>query len=1622
MKPETSMLKIKQKDEHPQIAQLVERLVSAVPKNQEKAVSDFTKVYYSATPSQELENRKIDDLYGATLACWSFIQSSGSEGKIRAFNPDFEEHGWQSTHTIIEIIHRDIPFLVDSVRMELNRREMAIHFINHAVLPVSRTKKGALDLKDCFSDKSDLQEAVIYIEVDRHSDEKVLKDLNKHLQQIVDEICLVVDDFDTFKTRCTEVVGWMRESEGSASKKDMTEAAAFIDWMTANHFTFLGCEDFKIEEKAGKTLVVRDPKTVCGTFRRELHGADTVVVDDLPESMQQSILNPEVISFTKSGARSRIHRPAYPDYIVVKHTNKEGKVVGGRRFMGLFTSNVYVESPFNIPLIRNKVKHVISESGLDIHSHNGKELHHILDMYPRDELFHTDVDQLTITAIGILNIQERRRTQIFIRKDNLNKFLSCMVYIPRDLYNTELRQKIQNILVAAFAPKDVEFTTFFSESILSRTLFHLKLDPDNLPDFDLVRIEKDIQNVARSWQDDLMSALIEGVGEENGNLYFQQYRNGFGASYREEFNSRTAVVDIKHIVSMKNDDDVAMSLYRNVADNGNCFKFKLYNPDNLLPLSDVIPILENLGLRVIGEHPYGVTRIDGKQFWIHDFTLIYTFSDKIDLHESKEQFQDAFRAIWYEKAENDSFNRLLLGAKIGWREIALLRAYARYMKQIRFGFSEAYIADTLCKYPNLTSFIVKYFQTRFSLLATISEGREKYLEKMDTQLTEELDNVESINEDRIFRRYHELMKATLRTNFFQKDGKEFKRYFSFKLSPRDIEDIPLPKPMFEIFVYSPRVEGVHLRGGKVARGGLRWSDRNEDFRTEVLGLVKAQQVKNSVIVPVGAKGGFVAKKLPENDRDAFLAEGIECYKIFISALLDVTDNLIEGEVIPPEQVIRHDEDDPYLVVAADKGTATFSDISNAIAIKRGFWLGDAFASGGSVGYDHKKMGITAKGARISVQRHFREQGINIQEEPITAIGIGDMAGDVFGNGMLCSEHIKLVAAFNHMHIFIDPDPEDVKATFVERQRLFELPRSSWADYDSKLISKGGGLFSRSSKSLAITPEMKARFAIKEDKLSPNDLITALLKAPVDLIWNGGIGTYVKSSGESHADVGDKANDSLRINGKDLLAKVIGEGGNLGITQRARIEYALASEGASFTDFIDNAAGVDCSDHEVNIKILLNSLVRAGDMTEKQRNKLLEEMTDEVSTLVLENNYRQTQAIALAYREAKTRIDEYKRLINELEGQGKLNRELEFLPSDEQIEERKSQSKGLTRPELSVLISYTKGDLKELLNTPETSENEYLARAVETAFPSPLIERFPESLYGHQLRSEIVATQLANEMVNRMGITYVNRMHDSTGADINSIVKAYVAARDVFRMDELWQQIEALDYKVSSKTQEDMMASLMRLVRRASRWFLRNRRREINLHEEVDRFRDRAEGISANLSDLLVGEGKETWQKHYDRLIEGGVNKELASSIAGSNNMFSALSIIEGAEQTNRSPEDVAATFYQVGCNLDLEWFLEQLNIISVHSHWQALARETYRDDLDWQQRTLTVSIINTLPAGDIEARMRVWLDKNETMITRWRKTVLELREGDINDFAIFAVALRELLDLAQASRIAADCS
>lgn len=1064
-------------------------------------------------------------------------------------------------------------------------------------------------------------------------------------------------------------------------------------------------------------------------------------------------------------------------------------------------------------------------------------------------------------------------------------------------------------------------------------------------------------------------------------------------------------------------DDLAMSFYRALEEDESTLHFKLFYPDEPLPLSDVMPIFDNLGFRVIGEHPFEVIDRTGKAVWIHDFTLQAHSGSVVDIHRIRPIFEELFRRVWHGEAENDAFNRMMLSSYMSWREIALLRTYARYMRQIRFSNSQTFISNTLVNHVNLTRILLELFEIRFNPDRFQSRGKcEAAQQKLEIEFNAGLDDVENLSEDRVLRLFMELMQATLRTNYYQPDGEgQPKPYISVKFDPTRIPDMPLPMPMFEIFVYSPKVEGVHLRGGKVARGGLRWSDRFEDYRTEILGLVKAQQVKNAVIVPVGAKGGFVAKRLPDpSDREAFQAEGIAAYKTFIRGLLDITDNLVDSEIQPPQRVIRHDEDDHYLVVAADKGTATFSDIANGLAAEYGFWMGDAFASGGSNGYDHKKMGITARGAWVSVERHFREMGINPAEDEFTAIGIGDMAGDVFGNGLLCSEKTRLVAAFNHIHIFIDPNPDSEKS-YKERKRLFELPRSAWTDYDAKLISKGGGVFNRSAKSIPVSAEMKKLLGIKADRVPPNMLISHILKAEVDLLWVGGIGTYVKSASESHSDVGDKANDSLRINGDELRCKVVGEGGNLGFTQLGRIDYALKG-GRLNTDFIDNSGGVDCSDHEVNMKILLNRAVAMGDLTGKQRNIMLEEMTDDVSALVLKNNYRQTQAISIASLDTAPRLEEYRRLMNTFESHGKLNRDLEFLPDDETLSERKLAKKGLTRPELSVLISYVKGDLKQTLIESELPDDPLLAGEMYKVFPKELTKRFSSELGEHQLRREIIATQIANDMVNHMGITFVERLNQSTGADAASIALAWIIARDVFRIDNWWDRIEGMDYLVSADLQMSLMQDLMRLMRRAVRWLLRNRRAELNIQNHMERFADNVWAITSNLPEYLGEQACAVWEKRHGELAGSGLPKDLAQVLAGTGYLYSSLGIIEAQEASGMPLKTVANLYYDLGERLDLNWFANSIAVLTPNSHWQALARESFREDLDWQQRALTTGVLKLVKKpGDVMACVDAWQAKNQPMIDRWKAMLAELKSAREPEYAMFSVALRELLDLAQST-------
>ncbi len=1598
------------------LAQLVEQFKQKLTGVTADALSRFVHEYYQVSPLEELTERRMDNLYGATLSYWNFLQRYDGEGpKVRVFNPDFEQHGWHSTHTVIELLSEDMPFLVDSVRMELNRQSLSIHAIHNAVIPVERDSSGQLLrlLEPGASRNNSRRESTIYLEVDRRSDNNELKSIEAGLADVLGDVKAAVGDFGAMRAQIEVQHKALAKAKG-VDATQLSEARAFLEWLSSDNFTFLGYDELKVEGQGHEARISRVKDSELGILR--LHGAAgrSRALQSLRDNECRFIVTPEPVMFAKDSHRSRVHRPAYADMVVVKHFDDQGNVCGESRFYGLYTSPVFGAAPRTIPVVRGKVDRVMSRSGFEVGGHSNKELLQVIKELPREELFLSDQDTLFETAIGIFNLQERRKVRLFVRPDKCGKFFSVLYFAPRDIYSTDLRNRVQSVLIEQFKGVDTEFTTHFSESVLARTHFVLRVDPDRAVEYDIRALESQVTEISRAWDEELHNALVETSGEEQGNRFASLYRGAFSSAYKEHFAPGNAVYDIQRINELDDGRPLSMSFYRLLEESSDLLRFKLFTEGDSLILSDMIPILENLGLRVVGEHPYEVRRRDGRTLWMHDFTLTYSSSEPVELHEVKQIFQEAFAAIWEGQADNDEFNRLVIGGKLHWREVALLRAYTRYNRQLRFDFSQPYIADTLARHLQVTKLLVALFRARFDPVRRTSEKVEALTLRLEASLNDALELVDNLNDDRILRRLMELIKATLRTNYFQLDGEgQVKSYFSFKIDPRAIADIPRPRPMFETFVYSPRMEGVHLRIGKVARGGLRWSDRLEDYRTEVLGLVKAQQVKNAVIVPVGAKGGFVAKYLPEaGSREAVQAEGIACYQLFIRGLLDLADNLVGGAVVPPVDVVRHDKDDPYLVVAADKGTATFSDIANALSAEYGFWLGDAFASGGSQGYDHKGMGITARGAWVSVKRHFRELGLDTQSEPFSVVGIGDMAGDVFGNGMMLSEHAQVVAAFNHMHIFIDPDP-DTAVSFKERQRLFALPRSSWSDYDQSLISAGGGVFSRNVKSIPISKPMQKRFDIQADRLAPNELISALLRAPVDLLWNGGIGTYVKASHESHADVGDKANDGLRINGAELRCRVLGEGGNLGFTQLGRIEYALKG-GATNTDFIDNAGGVDCSDHEVNIKILLNEVVASGDMTLKQRNALLKAMTEEVSELVLDNNYRQVQALSVAEQHARKDTDEYIRLIDALESEGKLDRELEFIPSDETLQERKNKQQGLTRPELSVLICYVKAELKAALNHPRIHQDPYLAQGLTTAFPVRLKEQFPEAIEAHRLRKEIIATQLANSMVNRMGITYPHLVRSITGADYTEITAAYVIARDVFGMDAAWEQIEALDYQVPADVQHSIMVELLRLVRRASYWFLRNHRYDLDVTACIERYRSGVEKLSSGMSSLIQGDRLQAWQAKHEQLQAAGVPEQLAALAASADSLFSLLGIIQVAEQTGQPLENVARVYFRLGERLDLHWFDLQIRQFEARSHWQSLACDHYRDDLNTQQRALTARVLadDGDQADDI-ARVDAWLMRCGPVMQRWQAMLTEMRGAPVRDCAIFSVALRELLELAQ---------
>jgi glutamate dehydrogenase len=1625
------------------LGKLAEHIDAAPIAGDRQALHDLASAFFWRFQPKDLEGRSVESLHGCLGNLLAFIHQWRDEGPlVRIFSSHDDSDGWDSRYTTLVVLCQGIPFCTASVRGELNRRNLGIHTVISCNLATRRSASGELiELLPVDGDRSSAAlEALLFFEISRQASTEELGELQATLVDILEEVALVVRDFGDMRERLHELTLRLPQSS-CVPRETREESVAFLQWLLNEHMILLGYEYLDVDRPGSAGGIALRPERSLGMLRQLSTHAIQELQQDLAHLEPEQLVC-EPISFSRSGQRSRVHRVAYPDYVEIRDFNAIGQVVGQHRFLGLYTSSVYTMDPESIPLVRRKVEQVLQLSNQRWSDHESRELVRVLDSFPRDELFQSDTAELCATVNAVNSIQERRQTRLFVRRDRHGKFVSCLVYVPRDHYNTEQRVRIEAILTTAFNAQDIEFSAFYSESILVRCHFMLRVDPAVPLEFDTSELEAKIVQAMLAWQDRLRLQLLQEFGAGQGELLARDIGSGFPPGYRDDFDPRVAASDTRHILSlMRGEQALAMHFSRD-GEGEDSLRLRLYHAQHSLPLSDVLPILENLGLRVVTERPYAIRARDGQVYWVQDFSMSYALSHDIVAAEVKDEFEDAFARIWSGEAENDSFNRLLLGTQLNWREIALLRAYARYLRQLQFPFSVDYIAETLADHLHITATIVELFLTRFSPDFdgddSFREARELAIEQ---RILDALEQVPNLGQDRIIRQFVCVVKATLRTNFFQRHSPygnpqgdsqgnaqgnaqgELKAYFSFKLRPTEIPDVPQPVPLYEIFVYSPRVEGVHLRGGKVARGGLRWSDRLEDFRTEVLGLVKAQQVKNAVIVPVGAKGGFVARQLRgDMSRNEVQEEGIACYQLFIRALLDITDNRVGSAVVRPPQVVTKDDEDPYLVVAADKGTASFSDIANAISAEYHFWLGDAFASGGSAGYDHKKMGITARGAWVSVQRHFREMDIDIQTTDFTVVGIGDMAGDVFGNGMLLSPHIRLVAAFNHQHIFIDPNP-DASRSLAERARLFALPRSSWTDYNPELISAGGGVFERSAKSIELTPEIRQRFAIDAVHITPTALISCLLRAPVDLLWNGGIGTYVKASSESHTDVGDKANDVLRVNGAELRCRVIGEGGNLGMTQRGRVEYCLLG-GRCNTDFIDNAGGVDCSDHEVNIKILLDAVVARGDLSPHDRNALLAEMTDSVAELVLRNNHRQTQAISLLQYQADSRAMEYERFIREFEGAGRLDRTLEFIPTEEELLERRAQGKTLTRPELSVLVSYSKAALKEQLIDAEMQPDACLSTALHQAFPARLVELYPAEVQEHRLHREIVATQIANDIVNRMGLNFIQRQQSATGASVADVACAYAAVMDVYRIPELWERVENVNHAVRAQDQMDMMLALVSLVKRATRWLLRNRRRQLAPGPLIAQFGAGVERLPAVLPSLLRGRTAAHYEHLRTHYAGMGVDAALADAVACTHYSYTALGIIEAATEAEAPPIDVARLFFAIGEQLQLDWFASLILATRVDSEWQSMARDTYLEDLEWQQRTLAIGALRHLDAQrDLEAALRRWERQEELLLQRWQQMLIDLQAVEAPDFAMLAVANRELLDLAQSTARAAhgDC-
>ncbi|MCW3815573.1 NAD-glutamate dehydrogenase [Micromonospora sp. DR5-3] len=1587
--------------------------------------------FWRFAPDEELIGFTAEEMLDAARAHRDLAQQRvPGELKLRIHEPDADQH-----HTVIEIVTDDMPFLVDSVTALLNSHHIDVHLLVHPLVVVRREPLGRLtevsaDVEPDDAIAGDLVESWMHIEIDPVRDPAEREKLRKELQRVLTDVREAVEDWPKMRQRALALADELAAARTSDNRppvpeKDITDSVELLRWLAHDHFTFLGYREYRLVDTdgadGGQAL-----EAVLGTGLGILRSdsPEARALSSMTPEAHEKVLEKRLLIITKANSRATVHRSAYLDYIGFKIFNDAGEVVGERRFLGLFSTAAYRTSVQELPVVRRKVAEVLDRSGLSLRSHSGKDLLQILETYPRDELFQIKTDDLYHAVIGVLRMAGRRQLRVFLRRDGYGRFISCLIYLPRDRFTTQNRLRMQDILLRELNGVGVDYTTRVTESMLARVHFIVRTDPGNPPgEIDADLLAEELADATRLWDDDYRLVLERKLGDEQAKHLFSRYADAFPEGYKDGHTPYEAMKDLAKLELLEEPGQLEMHLFRkqfpprvNGGDRGvdvdetMDVRFKVYRYGEPMMLSAVLPVLHSLGVRVVDEHPYEVERVDGR-IWLYDFGLKLPEAHQ-ELAEVRPHVENAFAAAWRGEAEVDGFNELVLRAGLTWRQVVVLRAYAKYLRQAGTVFSQEYMEQTFIAYPRIASLLVELFETRFAPGATTMDERRQRSGELVTAIGEALDDVVSLDQDRILRSYLTLIQATLRTSFYQKPvGGRPKSYVAFKLDPQAIPDLPAPRPKFEIFVYSPRFEAVHLRYGPVARGGLRWSDRREDFRTEVLGLVKAQMVKNAVIVPVGAKGGFVLKQKP-GDRD----EAVACYKEFVSAMLDVTDNIASGQIVPPEDVVRHDGDDPYLVVAADKGTATFSDIANEISAAHNFWLGDAFASGGSAGYDHKKMGITARGAWESVKRHFRELGHDTQTQDFTVVGVGDMSGDVFGNGMLLSEHIRLVAAFDHRHIFLDPDP-DAATSYAERKRLFELSRSSWEDYNRELISEGGGVYPRTAKSVPISPQVRAVLGLDEDatQLSPQELMKAILTAPVDLFWNGGIGTYVKGSTQTNAEVGDKSNDAIRVDGKSLRCRVAGEGGNLGWTQLGRIEYAQ-NGGRIYTDFIDNAAGVDCSDHEVNIKILLNTAVADGELDRPERDELLAQMTDEVAELVLRDNYEQARAINNAQAQSASLLPVHRRMINELERSGALDRALEALPPDEELAVRNET--GLTAPEFAVLLAYVKIVLEREIVGEGLADEEWTTDILVNYFPTPLRERFAGRMGQHRLRRDIVTTVLVNEAINRGGISFVFRTVEETAASAADVLRAYVVVREVFGLRDLWNAIEALDNKVSPELQTSVFLDTRRLLDRAVRWLVTNRRSPIDVPGEIARLRDGVARLLPDLENLFYGSEREAIAAHIDSLTEKGLPRDLAAQATRLMYSFGLLDVVETAQSTGRDVSEVASVYFVLSDRFRVDALLSKISLLPREDRWQTLARMALRYDLYAALAALTAEVLGSTPDSVPPVdRVQEWEQANATSIHRAHRAMGEFDESRA-DLSALSVLLRQIRTLVRTSAAA----